>query len=87
MSYISTGSGNWFIITVGNGYGSFFFRGTEEEAEKMRKHKARWEQAVATKRFATQAEIATGTIAKDINEFVEVKLGVQVPDRDRDGRT
>ena len=65
MSYISTGHGVWFVITVGNGYGSFFFRGTEEEAEKMRKHKARWEQAPATKRVATQEEIATGTIDKD----------------------
>ncbi|MBK8150839.1 MAG: hypothetical protein IPK58_22210 [Acidobacteria bacterium] len=65
MSHISTGSGVWFVITVGGGYGSFFFRGTEEEAEKMRKHKAYWEQSPATKRLATQEEIATGTIDKD----------------------
>lgn len=36
-------------ITVGGGYGSFEFEGTEEEAEEMRIHKARWEGAVARK--------------------------------------
>lgn len=36
-------------ITVGHGYGSFEFKGTEKEAEEMRKHKARWEGAKATK--------------------------------------
>ena len=39
-----------WLITVGGGYGSFEFIGTEEEAEKMRIHKARWEGAVARKK-------------------------------------
>lgn len=39
-----------WLITVGGGYGSFVFEGTEEEAEEMRKHKAIWEGAVATKK-------------------------------------
>ena len=37
----------WLIKVLG--YGSFVFNGTEEEAEEMRQHKARWERAVATK--------------------------------------
>ena len=41
-----------WIITVGGGYGSFEFAGTEKEAEEMRAHKANWEQAVATKKLA-----------------------------------
>ena len=57
MSRISSGSGEWWVIFVGNGYGSFFFRGTEKAAEQMRKHKARWEQAVARKRRATDGEL------------------------------
>ncbi len=36
-------------ITVGGGYGSFPFWGTEEEAEAMRRHKANWEGAPARK--------------------------------------
>lgn len=39
-----------WLITVGGGYGSFVFVGTEEDAEKMRRHKARQEGAVATKK-------------------------------------
>lgn len=46
-----------WVITVGGGYGSFFFRGSEKEAEEMRRHKARWEQAVARKRRATPGEV------------------------------
>jgi len=40
-----------WIISVGGDYGPFEFEGTEEEAEEMRRHKARWEQAVATKKL------------------------------------
>jgi hypothetical protein len=36
-------------ISVGGGYGEFFYVGTEQEAEEMRAHKARWEAAVARK--------------------------------------
>lgn len=35
-------------ITVA-GYGEFEFEGTAEEAEEMRRHKARWEGAIAKK--------------------------------------
>lgn len=38
-------------IFVGGGYGQFDFVGTEEEAEKMRSHKANWERAVARKKI------------------------------------
>ena len=39
-----------WVITVA-GYGSFDFHGTEREAEEMRRHKSRWEGAVATKKL------------------------------------
>lgn len=43
-----------WIITVGAGYGSFEFEGTEAEAEEMRRHKANWEGGPAVKRRATE---------------------------------
>ena len=49
------------MITVGGGYGSFFFEGIEKEAEEMRRHKANWEHAIARKRPATQEEIDANT--------------------------
>jgi len=48
-----------WVILVAN-YGAFVFKGTEDEAEEMRKHKANWERAVAQKRLATPQEIASG---------------------------
>jgi len=36
------------------GYGGFAFYGTEDEAEDMRVHKARWEGGVGRKRKAEQ---------------------------------
>lgn len=52
-----------WVITVG-GYGSFFFKGDEKEAEDMRKHKANWEQGVGRKRKADDDEIQTEIINK-----------------------
>ncbi|QNH21195.1 hypothetical protein HEP73_02107 [Xanthomonas sp. GW] len=52
-------STNWVIRVAG--YGSFLFVGTEEEAEEMRRHKARWERAVAHKRPADAQEVAEQT--------------------------
>ena len=46
---------NW-IILVGGDYGAFKFRGTEAEAEALRRHKANWEHAVAKKRLADDHE-------------------------------
>ena len=43
-----------WIITVA-GYGEFEFTGTEEEAEEMRRNKARWEGVVAMKRLDTKS--------------------------------
>lgn len=51
---------NW-IISVG-GYGHFMFEGTAEDAENMRKHKARHEQGAGRKRLADADEIQTGMI-------------------------
>jgi len=39
-----------------SGYGEFFMRGTNKEAEAMRIHKANWERAIAHLRPATRAE-------------------------------
>ena len=50
-----------WIISVG-GYGSFFFEGSESEAEEMRKHKAVWEQGAGRKRLATDEEVRTKII-------------------------
>ena len=46
-----------WVIAVGGGYGAFLFKGTEEEAEEMRRHKARWEGAPAKKVPANDEEI------------------------------
>lgn len=51
---------NAWVILVGGGYGAFLFNGTEEQVEEMRVHKARWERAIAKKRFATVDEVASG---------------------------
>lgn len=46
-------SRQWWVINVG-GYGEFAYYGSEEEAEEMRAHKARWEGGVGRKRKAEQ---------------------------------
>jgi len=56
-----------WVIRVGNDYGAFIFEGTEDEAEEMRKHKARHEQANARKRLADEAEIKTGKASYCLN--------------------
>lgn len=55
---------NHWVIYVGGGYGPFLFDGTEAEAEEMRRHKANWERAVAAKRPADAAEVATGEVSQ-----------------------
>lgn len=50
----------WVIVCYG--YGSFFLKGTEEEAEEYRKKKANWELSVTRKRLADKIEIKTGKI-------------------------
>jgi hypothetical protein len=42
-----TPTGDWMIRI--SGYGTFEFKGTEEEAEKMRAHKANWERGSGLK--------------------------------------
>lgn len=51
-----------WVITVAGGYGSFFFEGTEQEAEQRRIDKSRWEHAVAKKRLATSEEVSNNKI-------------------------
>ena len=55
-----------WIISVG-GYGTFFFEGTESEAEEMRAHKAKWERGVGKKRPADDEEVASGMIKRCLN--------------------
>lgn len=43
-------------IRIGNGYGTFDFRGTEAEAEEMRVSKANWWQARGVKWMAADPE-------------------------------
>jgi len=50
-----------WVIAIG-GYGSFFFKGTEEKAEEMRRHKANWEQGPGRKRLADENEIKLNII-------------------------
>lgn len=45
----------WYIYVANWGDGLFY--GTEEEAEEVRVHKARWEQSIARKRRATPEEV------------------------------
>ncbi len=45
-----------WVIDVAS-WGTMYMIGTEEQAEEMRRHKARWEQSVATKRLADAQEI------------------------------
>jgi hypothetical protein len=51
-----TKTGSTWIISVVD-YGAFLFQGTEAEAEEMRRHKARWEGAIAKKYLATPEDI------------------------------
>lgn len=50
-----------WVISIA-GYGSFFFEGSETEAEEMRTDKARWEQGVGRKRLADEDEVQTDII-------------------------
>lgn len=63
----------YWVITVGGGYGGFLFQGTREEAEEMRRHKARWEQALAHKRRATPAEVQANVVDHSLpaSEFLQ----------------
>lgn len=44
-------SRQWWVIAIG-GYGEFGYYGSEDEAEEMRAHKARWERGTGRKRPA-----------------------------------
>lgn len=59
--------GGWWLISVAS-YGAFLYGGTEADAEGMRVHKARWEQAAAKKRLATPEEIAANRPGASMSE-------------------
>jgi hypothetical protein len=45
----------WVILV--SGYGAFIHTGTEQSAEEMRTHKARWEGGIAKKRPADKSDM------------------------------
>lgn len=57
-----------WAIYVG-GYGAFLHVGTEEEAEAMRAHKARWEGGIGRKRLATPQEALDRTPCQDFHSY------------------
>ena len=52
-----------WVIKV-HSWGTLFAIGTEEQAEEWRRHKARWERSIATKREATESEVVEGKFEK-----------------------
>jgi hypothetical protein len=64
-----------WVIAIGGGYGAFLFEGAEADAEEMRRHKARWEQAVGLKRHATAVEVQAARPSQCWNhpEFDHIK--------------
>lgn len=50
---------NYWKITVA-AWGTVYLRGTKEEAEQWRRHKAAWEQSVATKIEIKPSEVPVG---------------------------
>jgi hypothetical protein len=60
LEEIWKGEATW-IITV-SGYGEYFFIGNEEDAERERSHKAKWEQGIGRKRLASEEEVKTKKI-------------------------
>lgn len=61
-----TPTGDWMIRI--SGYGTFDFKGTEEEAESMRAHKASWERGMGMKwrvgRWAKESDKIAAQIAE-----------------------
>jgi len=49
----------YWKITVAR-WGTAYLRGSEEQAEEWRRHKASWEQAVATKAEIKPSEVPQG---------------------------
>lgn len=76
---------NVWVIFVAGGYGAFLFKGNEQAAEEMRRHKASWEQAVAQKRRATVEEAAGQDISMCWNHplFKRARLSRYVCECDR----
>lgn len=63
LEEIWKGEKQW-VISIGGRYGSYFFIGNEDDAERERARKATWEQAVGRKRLADEEEIKTEIINK-----------------------
>ena len=55
-----------WVIDI-EGYGMFFYHGTESMAEEMRSHKSSWEGGLGRKRLADQEEIKTGVLNRSKN--------------------
>lgn len=75
---LEQGLGEVWNIRI-HGYGTFQFTGTEAEAEEMRLHKSRWEQAKAHKwraSLTTEADRLTAQIAKKLDAGGGVPLAL-----------
>jgi len=60
LEEIWKGEKQWVIFVAE--YGSYFFLGNEDDAERERGRKAMWEKAIGRKRLATEEEIKSGKI-------------------------
>ena len=60
--------GSWWTICVGN-YGNFELHGSEETAEEMRVHKARWEHSPTIKLPGRWADKLRGKSWNDIYQL------------------
>lgn len=67
-------TGEWKIRV--SGYGTFEFTGTEEEAEKMRAHKANWERGSGMKWRVGIWEKPSDKIAAKIADMFDSGKGV-----------
>lgn len=59
----------WVIHVVD--WGTLYAKGTEEQAEEWRRHKANWEGCVAKKRLATEGEMDTHKF-KSLSELITI---------------
>lgn len=58
-----------------NGYGTFEFEGSEQEAEDMRSHKARWERGVGIK-WRKDLSRESDRLSSEIAEIWDTGKGV-----------
>jgi hypothetical protein len=70
---MTTTTGDWMIRI--SGYGTFEFKGIEEEAEEMRAHKANWERGMGMKWRVGKWAKESDKIAAQIAEMFDAGKG------------